>query len=106
MKITCTCGALIIDQSDGLPHKAFLLPDQTLDPLLDALESEVIDAVATRKITREAAYHRLRTLLNQAKRPMWQCQACGRLYIDDPSYQAHEFMPATASTDRRILRAQ
>ena len=104
MKIECYCGALIVDQTDALPNKAHFIPDEVWFRALEELETQVVDAVAGRRLTREGAYHRVSEILTRAARGIWQCGACGRLYVDDPERSLQCFAPETTETDRRVLR--
>lgn len=82
MKIGCHCGASIIDQTDDLPHQGHMIPDQEWFATYDAIDDAVVDPVADGQLGHEAAYHRARQLIGRSARLMWQCQECGRLYID------------------------
>jgi hypothetical protein len=104
MKIGCHCGATVFDQTDDLPQKAHLIPDQAWNAIHDAIDDEVIDPVADGSLEREAAYHRARRIIGGPSRRMWQCVTCGRLYIDDHNYQLRCFVPAGEEPDRAILR--
>ena len=106
MKIECHCGALIIDQTDALSNKAHFIPDQAWDGVQEALETEVVDPLAGRRLARDGAYHRARGILSRAVRGIWQCGECGRLYVDDPGRKLHCFAPETPATDRRVLRGE
>ena len=46
MKISCHCGALIVDNTDDQPHNGDLIPDQEWFATYDALDDEVIDPIA------------------------------------------------------------
>ena len=41
MKIKCQCGAVIVDQTDYLPHKAYIIPDQEWFGILDAIDEAI-----------------------------------------------------------------
>ncbi|WP_106401705.1 hypothetical protein [Actinocorallia populi] len=86
MKIRCACGGVIIDNTDFLPGKAYLIADQDWE---DAIGPE----------SGETARQRLRDW----SRPMWQCQECGSLYIDDREGNVHCFRPASADAPRDLL---
>ena len=79
MKIGCECGAVIVDQTDDLPHKAHLIPDQEWFATYDAIDDEVIDPMADGRLSKEAAYHHSRRIISRSARLLWQCRACGRL---------------------------
>src|SRR5436190_18872531 len=105
MKITCHCGALIRDQTDSLPHKAHLIPDQEWFPVYDSIDL-VIDDVAGARLDAEAAYTKIRSILGTASREIYQCRQCGRLFVDDSQRQLQTFAPASAGTCREILRSR
>ncbi|MGL6096264.1 MAG: hypothetical protein ACRC7O_10775 [Fimbriiglobus sp.] len=105
MKIKCHCGTLIVDISDSLPHKAHLIPDQAWFETYDAIDDEVIDPVADGQLERDEAYHLARHIISRSARSMWQCRACGRLYIDDLNHDLRCFVPQDLEpVDREILR--
>ena len=52
MKIVCSCGASIVDQTDYLPHKGHLIPDQEWFAVFDALDADIIDALASGSVPR------------------------------------------------------
>ncbi|WP_437192045.1 hypothetical protein [Planctomicrobium sp. SH527] len=104
MKITCHCGHLIPDQTDSLPHKARLIPDQNWEQLLERIESEVLGRLAAQKIDVEAASITLLTLLSKSTRLMYQCNPCGRLYLNDAQGTLHCYHPNTKVDSLSILK--
>ena len=106
MKIGCHCGAVIIDQTDDLPHKGHLIPDQEWFATYDAIDDEVIDPMADGRLGKEAAYHQARQIIGRSARLMWQCRACGRLYIDGLDGKLRCFVPEGEPTDREVLRSR
>ena len=105
MKIGCHCGASIVDQTDYLPHKGHLIPDQEWFVKFDAIDDEIIDPTAAGRLSKETAYINARDILSRSSRLMWQCQACGRLYIDDQKGQLQCYIPSTEHTSKEILRS-
>ncbi len=103
MKIECRCGRMIIDQTDCLPHKAHLIPDQEWFQVHDDLDSELVDRLVDNSLDRDTAYMKSRMILTRASRLMWQCRACGRLYIDDRDGKPQCYVPATDETEKAIL---
>ena len=106
MKISCYCGEVIIDQTDDLPQKAHLIPDQEWFATYDAIEDEVIDPLANGELTKEAAYHLARAIISRSARLMWQCRGCGRLYIDDRAGNLRCYLPMDENTSKEILRSR
>jgi hypothetical protein len=104
--IGCHCGAVIVDQTDDSPHKGHLTPDQEWFATYDALDDEVIDPVATGRLGKEAAYHLARRIISRSARLMWQCRACGRLYIAGLAGQFRCFVPEGEPVDREVLRSR
>jgi hypothetical protein len=106
MKIGCHCGATIFDQTDDLPHKGHLVPDQVWDATWDAMDDKVIVPLVKGAINKEAASDLLWDVISRASRLMWQCRECGRLYIDDEQGVLHCFVPSDDKTSREILRSR
>lgn len=100
-KILCGCGHLIRDQADGLPYKAGLYPDTDTEALWDGIVSaatSLLKALRTGERLRWMKEHFLPGypenvsddgMLADAitdvtlglKRDVYQCELCGRLYI-------------------------
>ena len=64
MKIQCPCGALIIDTTDKLPYKAWLLTDQDMFLLYESFE--------------DVQFHEVREHFMKA---IYQCESCGRICL-------------------------
>ncbi len=106
MKIGCYCGDVIVDQTDDLPFKAHWVPDQEWYVNCDAIDDEVIDHVASGRLSAKAAYHQVRLLVSRSARLMWQCAACGRLYVEGLDNQLRCFVPEGDLIDREVLRSR
>jgi hypothetical protein len=106
VKIGCHCGASVVDQTDYLPHKGHLIPDQEWFTTYDAIDDQVIDPVADGRLSKEEAYHLARCIISRFARLMWQCRECGRLYIDGLDGQLRCFTPESEQADREILRSK
>src|SRR5262249_20717774 len=100
------CGELIVDQTDDLPHKGHLVPDQEWFANYDAIDAEVIDPLADGRLDKRAAYRLARLVISRSSRLMWQCRPCGRLYIDGLDGQLRCFVPEGESVDREVLRSR
>ncbi len=106
MKIGCGCGAVIVDQTDFVPHKASFIPDQDLFSVFESIEKEIVYRLATGELSKDDAYWKLRVIINKASRLMYQCRECGRLYLDDRAGTLHNYLPADEGTHREILRSR
>ncbi|WP_225609459.1 hypothetical protein [Pseudomonas sp. PDM11] len=100
-KLRCKCGHVIIDQSDNLPYKASLLRDRAeyafwedvncqLKPLVEAAQSGDKAAIKAAfgefipwvKAT-DNLEDKLSSLLIQRTSTVYECQSCGRLWIQE-----------------------
>jgi hypothetical protein len=106
MKIGCYCGASIIDQTDDLPHKGHLIPDQEWFDTYDAIDEDVIDSLARGLIDKDTAENRARSIIRRHARLMYQCRECGRLYIFDLQGNSQCYLPENDQTAREILRSR
>ena len=78
MKIGCKCGAVIYDQTDFLPGKARLIAD----PDWEDFANTVVDCAQIDRTLTRACY---------------QCESCGRLYVEGPDRELHTFTPEDTS---------
>ncbi len=72
MKIGCYCGTVISDNTDYLPHKGHLIPDQNWFDTFDAVD-DVIDRVVAGQITKEDAYSDAREAIGKSARMVYEC---------------------------------
>jgi len=100
MKLRCPCGAVILDVTNAVPAKAHLIPDEQWLSLLDGLD-RIIESVAENRLKPDAAYMEVRKILKT--RLIYQCQECGRLFVDDRHHKEHVFAPSSDETGKRIL---
>jgi hypothetical protein len=90
MKIHCTCGAMVHDGADDLPHKAHIIPDRVWNMLFEDID-ELIENECATTAQRNAACTKIRALVSAAARSAWQCTACGRIYADDAKAKLNEY---------------
>lgn len=95
MKFLCSCGELIRDQSDYLSHKAGLVADEDIFDLHDVIDEIVADSADDP----DAVGRRTGGFW----RALYQCPACGRLFVSGEDGELHEFIPASSSTPRNLL---
>ncbi len=106
MKTRCHRGGLIVDQTDDLPHKGHMIPDQEWFAIWDAIDDEVIAPVADRRLSKEVAYHLARQIFFRATRLLYQCHTCGRLYLNDKHGNLHCYLPANEQANQEIVRSR
>lgn len=105
MKFTCICGAVIRDQSDYLPNKAHVVPDECYFDLLDFID-DAIEKSGPTAADKEAAAMRVRGKIHDFTKLMYQCSRCGRIYVDGPpkSGTLYRFDPANEAVPTQLLR--
>lgn len=97
MKIQCACGAVIRDQTDGLPHKGHVVGDRDLFAWFDR-----VDAAIEGTEDPARAVHAVRRAW--PARSAWECVACGRLYLSDAGGALVEYRPASGRPHRILDR--
>jgi len=106
MKIGCHCGAIIRDQTDDLPQKGHLIPDQEWFATYDAMDDEVIKPLVAGTLAEGKAFMLSRMVIGRAALLVYQCSICGRLYIDDKDGKLHCYEPMDDSTSKEVLRSR
>jgi hypothetical protein len=107
MKCGCECGQTIFDLTDELPHKGHVIPDQEWTGTADAIDDVVILPLVNGTISTGEAFRLVREVLGRRARAIYQCAACGRVYIDDPAGGGvrHCYVPAGEHVSTRVLRS-
>lgn len=105
MRIDCPCGAKIKDQTDNLPHKGHLIPDQEWFAVFDSLDAQIIDPLLEGQLEKNRAQSLARHLISRSAVLMYQCRDCGRLYICRRD-RIDRFVPETDRTHREALRSR
>ena len=105
MKIHCECGHVIYDQSDYLPSKAYLVADQDYFDLCEAIEEQITQAAADSGHAEQAREDARKALRRYARRAVFQCAACGRLWVEDAHSQSRAFAPTDAAAPKNLLRS-
>jgi hypothetical protein len=106
MQIPCSCGARIVDQTDYLPNKGHLIADLDWFGIFDAIDTRIIDALACGRLEPQQAYQLAREIIRRSSRLLYQCQSCGRLFVDDLEGNSQCYLPATDETSREVLRSR
>jgi hypothetical protein len=105
VKIGCHCGSTIVDQTDDLPYKGHLVPDQEWYDNFDRIDN-LFESIIDGRMDRKEANRKVSRLFSEAVRLMWQCRECGRLYIDAPDGELRCFIPESMPADHEILRSR
>ncbi|GMA14851.1 hypothetical protein E5F05_12820 [Deinococcus metallilatus] len=117
MKFMCECGSVIVDQTDGLPYRAYLLPDQDAFAFLDRLRT-LLDGLVSpdegRKGKATVQAMPLRNKLQREVNRLWaesfrdvyQCPECGRLHVESLDRQRlASFLPEDEDTPKTLLQS-
>jgi len=102
LKFECLCGNIIVDQTDYLPYKGYLISDQDLFDLMDSVD-HAIEKSGPTSLDKEQAIMDIRNLETQLMKIVYQCTQCKRLYINDNHNKLNEFIPIRANNERSIL---
>jgi hypothetical protein len=114
MKIHCVCGYSISDTTDMIEYKARLIPDQDFYDLMDRIFSEARSLLSAAKpyvdtLDYKQALDALRNAISEPlweyTREMWQCEQCGRLYLEGEGPYVHPFKPEEDPFPRGLLRS-
>jgi hypothetical protein len=90
MKISCDCGALILDITDHLPNKGHVFGDRDWFEMLDLID-RAIENPPSKTAKQETAVQ-----IRQTAKPRlaYECIQCGRLYLAGADHTLIEFVPA------------
>jgi len=105
MKIACHCGAMIFGVGDSLPNKWHLIPDAVWFDLLETIEDAIVNRGHSLN-EKEAACMRVRKLIGDLSRQAWQCQACGRVFVDDAAGNLQSFQPEPSPGSNELFRGR
>ena len=104
MKIKCTCGNLIYDGTDQLPHKGHIIPDKNFFDIPEAID-EILDKVKENKSVEPEDYMQHREALFGKTKLIYQCSSCGSLLVWDKKKQDYYiFKPENLDTPKDILK--
>jgi hypothetical protein len=98
MRVECPCGTLLKHTGNPSDQFADFLPNTLDDAYCEAVESAVAE-----HDERDVAVQYLIYNTTDLFRRMCQCPVCGRVFIHDENYQAHEFVPANESVPKNLL---
>jgi hypothetical protein len=113
-KLGCRCGHVIVDQTDYLPYKGDIVPDQTFFEFLDKIDQAINDLLIATKDNKRAEWIKkhflemypqdlsniqmLGDIFSKYYFPLikhiYQCEKCGRLWVQkDKTEQFIPFKP-------------
>ncbi|KTC36636.1 MAG: hypothetical protein ACN6QY_16990 [Pseudomonas sp.] len=123
-KLACRCGHVIVDQTDGLPYKAAVLPDgqeqaffnaatQLANDLLVAAGAGKVDELLDREYTQgpwrprpcEYFEDRLSSSYLACTSTAYECSRCGRLWLQKPGLEVFVSFTPDSGHYEAVLRA-
>lgn len=105
MKLDCECGKLIVDQTDFLSFKGYVISDQDYSSYLEAID-EAIEKSGPSKNEKEKACMAVRCLAIKYFKTTYQCPDCGRVYISGSDGTFHQYAPNNSFTSKKILQSE
>ncbi len=97
----CDCGdGRFITSTDNLPYMAHFVPDQEYGKF-----SEIVDDVIEK--SGPSAKDKERACMPWREYTMlriWQCSACGCVYIESPDGRHHRFVPSSEEVPKQLLK--
>ena len=103
MKIRCSCGNVIIDQTDYLKYKGYLISDTQWFDFWDAIDGAIEQNYKPDK-QKEVVCMQLRR--QNVFKSLWECTSCGKLYIEDNSGRLMSYTPDTYTYNRTLDRKE
>lgn len=79
MKIKCSCKNIIVDQTDYLKNKGYLISDTQWFDFWDSIDKAIEKSGNSNK-QKEEIYIQLRR--QNLFKGIWECQHCGKIFID------------------------
>lgn len=82
-KFLCTCGHVIIDQTDFLPYKGDFIKDKDFFAMLDSFDNAIKRAFNDKAnwTNWELLTNEITSTYIQNRQEILECQSCGRLWL-------------------------
>lgn len=92
MKIKCTCKNLIIDQTDYLKNKGYLISDTQWFDFWNDIDNAIEKSEESNKENEEACMQLRKQIVFKT---LWECKSCGKLYIEEKNGNLVSYTPDT-----------
>lgn len=103
MKIKCTCENIIIDQTDYLQNKGYLISDTQWFDFWEAVD-EAIKRSGTSAREKEEASMQLRK--QSLFKTLWECQKCGKLFVNGVNGDLITYSPDNQNYNKVLNRIE
>lgn len=100
-EFACDCGgSQFITSTDNLSYMAHYVPDQEFDAFSDAVDAAIEKSGPTPR-DKDAACMAWR---NHPLLCIWQCYACGSVFIQARDGTIHRFVPASDAVPKQLFK--
>ncbi len=100
MWIQCRCGNQIKDITDDIAYKAHYISDQDWFEVLDEIDNAIMNTCADKK----EVCNKVFSFISKRSKNIYQCTACGRLFIDDNDRNLNEFTPVKNMGNKTVTK--
>ena len=90
----------------AIPYKGYIIPDQDWFGIFEAIDDQIIGPLLSGALEKQSAYYKTFAIVHTSARTMYQCNACGRIYIRDRQGNLQCYVPAHDETEKEILRSR
>lgn len=104
MHFSCECGNQILDTTDYLPYKAYLIPDQDLFDYIDEID-KIIQNVGSNLEEKEDAKQKIRNLSVEYTKMIYQCPRCGNIFLKDKLTDLEMFQGSNYDVNKELLQS-
>jgi hypothetical protein len=99
MKIRCTCENIIVDQTDNLKNKGYIIPDTDWIEFWDLIDGEI--KKSTPPIDE---FDSIQLRMQNYFKTLWECEVCGRLYISGEDNKLLEYAPENKMYNKALSK--
>ena len=102
MKFLCDCGYMFRDQTDDLPFKGYIYPDQSQEKLYEAINK----IFASERPSDDVKFDEMINDIVSPKgiRTIYQCPECGTIYINEDKGKLSAFSPKSNNASKNLLK--
>ncbi|MFP4978033.1 hypothetical protein ACE6ED_21685 [Paenibacillus sp. CN-4] len=104
MNFRCECGQRIHDNTDYLSYKGYLIADQDQFDLLDEID-DAIEKSGPSPEEKEEAAMRVRSLVSDLFKTVYQCTNCGNMFFDTDTSRLEMFRGANQINKNLLVSA-
>ncbi|MFD2562620.1 hypothetical protein [Aquimarina rubra] len=123
-KLRCVCGHTIVDQTNNISYKGYLIPDNQIDRVYDNISSSVSELLDSKDSNERMEwikknffvppyptdmkdFEMINDLIskhtNEKTQSMFECENCGRIAIEVGQTSTFEFYKPENETVNQIL---